>query len=78
MNAERLLALENAYPNETIRVTYEPLVVAPQTQLARITTFLELPEVPNLASLAFEQPHDFGPGDPLIRTTSRPLKYGPL
>jgi protein-tyrosine sulfotransferase len=67
---ERLLAFEQAYPGQTIRMTYERLVARPQLELARVTSFLGLEAVPDLAIRAFSTSHDFGPGDPQIRMTT--------
>jgi|SRR5579862_7064079 len=67
--AEKLLAFEHSNSN-CLRVLYETFVEHPEDELLRITTFLGLPHVPGLSVSAFERPHDPGPADSKISTST--------
>jgi hypothetical protein len=67
-DAERLLAFELTFPENTYRVSYEQLVMNPEQQLQTMFRFLNVEPSPGITTRAFETAHDDGPGDYKIPT----------
>jgi len=69
--AEAVLGFEHNNPRTTHRVTYERFVEAPEEELQRLLTFLNVRREQGLSVLAFRVSHDQGPADAKIASTSK-------
>jgi hypothetical protein len=66
----RLLDTEEKLVDSCLRIRYEDLVNDPQTSLATLFDFLDLPSSAGMLDSIFSTPHVVGPGDNKILTTT--------
>ena len=71
---EKLLALEHANSERTVRVRYEAFVTDPEGELRRILKAIGARPVDGLSTAAFGAPHDRGPSDAKILGTANVRK----
>lgn len=67
---EGLLHAHDHLGKDTILVRYEDVVQSPDMTMTRICNFLAIESIPDIATRAFEVPHDIGPGDHKATFTS--------
>jgi hypothetical protein len=68
----RMINFEKSYPDRTLRVRYEDVVMDAEGSAARIFSFLGVSHVQGISSTCFTSPHDAnGPSDPKIWFTNK-------